>query len=101
MLVAARALATGGERVPVVADRIGLSDRQLHRRFVRQVGYGPKAFERVMRFRRFLTLVEAGDLGGAGLAAMAVASGYADQAHLTRECRRLAGRTPRELLAAA
>jgi AraC-like DNA-binding protein len=37
--------------------------------------------------------------GGDGLAALAFAAGYADQAHLTRECRRLAGRTPAELVA--
>ena len=38
--------------------------------------------------------------GGGELARLAFAAGYADQAHLTRECRRLAGRTPAELVAA-
>jgi transcriptional regulator GlxA family with amidase domain len=35
---------------------------------------------------------------GLALADVAVLTGYADQAHLTRETRRLTGRTPRELL---
>ena len=50
---------------------------------------------RVLRFQRFLTLARRGD----DLARLAFAAGYADQAHLTRECRRLSGRTPAELVA--
>ena len=34
-----------------------------------------------------------------GLARLALDAGYADQAHLTREARRLSGRTPAELVA--
>lgn len=95
VLAAARTLERGPHRVTDVAERVGLSDRSLHRRFVRQVGYGPKTFARVMRLRRFLALGE--DARG-GLAGLAAEAGYADQAHLTRECRRLTGRTPAELL---
>jgi AraC-like DNA-binding protein len=101
VLAAARTLAVGGERVPDVAHRVGLSDRQFHRRFVRQVGYGPKRFERVMRFRRFVTLSDQADVARLGLAALAAAAGYADQAHLARECRELTARTPSELVAAS
>ena len=75
--------------------RSGLSERQLRRRFVDAVGYGPKTLARVLRFQRFLALAAHGrDLGASALDA-----GYADQAHLTRECRRLSGRTPAELVA--
>lgn len=98
VLAAARTLERGPHRVAAVAEHVGLSDRSLYRRFVRQVGYGPKTFARVMRFRRFLAL---GEAGGGGLATLAAVAGYADQAHLNRECRRLAGRTPAELVAAA
>jgi AraC-like DNA-binding protein len=98
VLAAARTLECGPHRVTDVAERVGLSDRSLHRRFVRHIGYGPKMFARVMRFRRFLAL---GADAGRGLATLAAEAGYADQAHLTRECRRLTGRTPVELLAAA
>jgi AraC-like DNA-binding protein len=38
-------------------------------------------------------------VGAADLARLALDAGYADQAHLTRECRRLAGLTPVQLLA--
>lgn len=85
--------------VASLADRFGVSERQLHRRCKAAVGYGPKMLARVLRFRRFLALATAAagppDLGLAGLAA---AAGYADQAHLTRECTRLAGTTPRRLV---
>lgn len=74
-----------------------LSGRHLRRRFVAAVGYGPKRFERIMRFQRFLRLADT--LGrGQGLATLAAEAGYADQAHLSRECASLAGSSPRMLL---
>jgi hypothetical protein len=74
-----------------------LSGRQLRRRFVAAVGYGPKRFERIMRFQRFLGLADI--LGrGQGLAALAAEAGYADQAHLSRECASLAASSPAMLL---
>ena len=77
---------------------LGLSERQLLRRFRRAVGYGPRTLARVVRFQRFLALAQADP--GAELAWLAAGAGYADQPHLTRECRRLSGRTPLELIAA-
>jgi AraC-like DNA-binding protein len=90
-------LAAPGARVATVGDRLGISERQLRRRFADAVGYGPKTLARVLRFQRFLALAARSrdDLAG-----LAFAAGYADQAHLTRECVRLSGRTPAALLAA-
>jgi len=82
--------------VATLADRIGLSERQLHRRCLAAFGYGPKTLDRVLRLQRFLALGRAPDR--AGLATLAVAAGYADQAHLTHDCRRLAASTPSALL---
>jgi AraC-like DNA-binding protein len=90
---AALDLARPGARVADLAMSLGLSERQLRRRFLDAVGYGPKTLARVLRFQRFLAL------GSGDLASLAFAAGYADQAHLTRECRRLSGRTPAELVA--
>jgi AraC-like DNA-binding protein len=88
-------LAVGTASVADVADRVYVSERQLERRFAERVGYGPKTFQRVARFQRAV-----GELGrnGAEIARVAPAAGYADQAHLTRESRRLAGLSPRELV---
>ena len=82
-----RAAATGTPR-----SAIGIGDRQLRRRFLDAVGYGPKTLERILRFQRFLML------GDDDLARRALDAGYADQAHLTRECTRLAGLPPAALL---
>jgi AraC-like DNA-binding protein len=93
---AAVAMAVPGARVDALGAELGVSERQLRRRFADAVGYGPKTLARVLRFQRFLALARSGD----DLAGLALSAGYADQAHLTRESRRLAGRTPLELVLA-
>jgi AraC-like DNA-binding protein len=98
-LVRAAAGRAAALRAPVDAlgAGIGVGERQLRRRFHDAVGYGPKTLQRVLRFQRFLRLAARRD---DDLAALAFAAGYADQAHLTRECRRLAGLPPAALLRA-
>ena len=81
--------------VDAAAEQIGLSVRQLRRIVLAEAGLGPKAFQRVARFQRFLHLAEL----GIGLAAAAAHAGYADQPHLTREVSDLSGLTPAALLA--
>jgi AraC-like DNA-binding protein len=84
-------------RVEDVAAEVGLSMRQLRRRCQAAAGYGPKTLQRILRFHRFVRQM---DGGAADLAAVAADVGYADQAHLTRECARLAGVTPATLVKA-
>lgn len=98
VIAAVSVLARPTRTVAELGEHTGLGPRQLRRRFVLQVGYGPKTYQRVMRFRRFLALAHAGRQTPGGLAGLAFAAGYADQAHLTRECRCLADRTPAQLL---
>jgi AraC-like DNA-binding protein len=76
---------------------LGLSDRTLRRRSVEAFGYGPKTLQKILRFQRFLRLAREMRPAG-GLAQLATDSGYADQAHLSREARELAGMTPTTLL---
>jgi AraC-like DNA-binding protein len=54
----------------------------------------------VQRIRRLLTTLQAlrGAPSGNGVE-VALGTGYADQAHLIRECRGLLGETPRRFLA--
>ncbi|MFP5317052.1 MAG: DUF6597 domain-containing transcriptional factor [Acidimicrobiia bacterium] len=80
-----------------LAADLGVSERQLHRRCTAALGYGPKTFGRIARFRRFLALAEA-RRQPRSLGQLAASAGYADQAHLARECRRLAGATPSALV---
>ncbi|HEY4458405.1 MAG TPA: AraC family transcriptional regulator [Pseudonocardiaceae bacterium] len=76
-----------GESVAELAERFGFTERSLHRRSVAAFGYGPKMLHRVLRFQRALRLVR----GGRSYADAAHEAGYADQPHLAREVRALAG----------
>lgn len=86
-------LRAGQVGVADVARAAEISERQLLRRFDAAVGYGPKTLHRVMRFRRVVDAMYAGR-GRVDLAAVACQTGYADQAHLTREVTRMAGVPP-------
>jgi AraC-like DNA-binding protein len=82
--------------VAELSRTLAIGERALRRRFDRALGYGPKKLDRIIRFRRFLRLADSRH--GVSLAETAFELGYADQAHLTRECRRLSGLTPSDLL---
>jgi methylphosphotriester-DNA--protein-cysteine methyltransferase len=94
---AARRLAEPHARLHLVARDLKISERQLRRRFTRTVGYGWRTLTRVQRLQRLLAAAQS--TPGRGLAGLASAAGYADQAHLSRDVARLTGQTPRQLLA--
>jgi AraC-like DNA-binding protein len=83
-----------GDPVAATAGGAGLTERTLHRRCLAAFGYGPKTLARILRLHRALEGARA-DIPFARLAAD---TGYADQAHLAREVRALAGVPLRELL---
>jgi transcriptional regulator GlxA family with amidase domain len=76
-----------------IARGLGLSERQLERRFVARVGLMPKRFARLVRFERALSLVRS----GRSLSAVAQCAGYADQSHMVRDFRSFAGEPPSAL----
>ncbi|MFE7746955.1 helix-turn-helix domain-containing protein [Nocardia sp. NPDC057455] len=84
-----------GRPVAAVAGAAGLGERTLHRRCLDAFGYGPKTLTRVLRMQRALASAR----GGVPLAETAALAGFADQAHLSREVRALAGIPMGELLA--
>ncbi|TYB92018.1 AraC family transcriptional regulator [Micromonospora sp. WP24] len=90
------AAAAGGVPVGAIAAEVGLDARTLHRRSRHLFGYGPKTLARILRMRRALAVART----GTPLAEVAAVCGYADQAHLTRDVRDLAGVPPSTLLAA-
>jgi AraC-like DNA-binding protein len=84
--------ASGGRaKVASIAEKIGWSRKHLARRFADEIGLGPKSVSRIVRLNRAITAARVGDVGWAGIAADC---GYADQAHLVREFRALAGASP-------
>ena len=94
---AARRLARGDHRgISSLAWDLGVGERGLLRRMERRVGYGPKTLERILRLQRFLWLAE--QRPSPSLADLALEAGYADQAHMSREVKRLSGCSPSRLL---
>ena len=86
---------SGDPSVARLAATLGVGERRLRRSCADALGYGPKMFQRIARLRRFVAAAAAP--GRRPLAALALAAGYADQPHLTRECRALTGVTPAAL----
>lgn len=81
-----------------------ISETQVRRRFQTAVGLAPKVLHRIMRFQGFVALAQQAIGQGRaphddGLARLAFRAGYSDQSHLTRECVRLSGVSPRVFLA--
>lgn len=93
---AVAALADPSIEVAALAYDLGVSERQLRRRFQAAVGYGPKRLARVLRLARALDAARRGEQ----LGRVAFDAGYADQAHFAHDCRDLAGVAPSLLLAA-
>ncbi|WP_350278399.1 helix-turn-helix domain-containing protein [Kribbella sp. HUAS MG21] len=87
-------LLRGTAGVSRLAGTIGLSERQLHRRCLDAFGYGPKMLDRVLWMNVALDHART----GLPLADVALLTGYADQAHFTRDVKALTGLPPKILL---
>jgi AraC-like DNA-binding protein len=82
----------GRIRIAELVRELGWSERHFARQFNEHIGLSPKVFARVLRFAgavRVLTTDRSIDL-----ADVALACGYFDQSHFTREFRAFAGTTP-------
>jgi len=90
-------LTTGTARVADVAAEVGWSRRHLAQCVGREYGLTPKEAARVARFERSVAALRR---GGTTIAMVAATCGYADQAHLAREWRDLAGMPPSAWLSA-
>ena len=89
---------SGRVAVDTLAADAGLSPRQLRRRFLLEVGVGPKLLCRLLRFQQIFKAV---DRNEANWAAVAVDCGYYDQAHLINDFRQFADQTPSLLMASS
>lgn len=91
----------GRMQVAALADTVGVTTRHLTTLFGREVGRSPKTVAMLMRFQHATARIAASArrYGRVDLAAVAAATGYSDQAHMTREFVRFAGVPPRRWLA--
>jgi AraC-like DNA-binding protein len=87
-------------RTNEIARAMGLSLRQMERRFNQQIGVSPKTYLRVVRIHRLMQRLLR-DPDGSNLAALADEYGLADQSHLNLEFRKLVGLTPASTLSGA
>jgi len=82
-----------GQSVSATARLVGWSNRTMQRQCTAVYGYGPATLRRILRFRRAVGLIGT----GMGSSTVAARTGYADQPHLHREIRALAGVGIRQL----
>ncbi|TFV60087.1 AraC family transcriptional regulator [Mycobacterium sp. PS03-16] len=87
----------GGASVAEVAAELGRSPRTLQRQCTAVYGYGPATLRRVLRFRRAVRMLR----DGVPYSEVAARTGYADQPHLHREVRALAGMSLSQLASGA
>jgi AraC-like DNA-binding protein len=85
----------GAVRIEALAAELQCSRRYLRDGFVRQVGLPPKTVARLMRFHHVRERIQTAP---ARWAEVAHDAGYADQSHLNREFRELAGTTPSDFV---
>jgi AraC-like DNA-binding protein len=85
----------GASDLAALAEELGLSVRQLERRFLAAVGLAPKLFCRIQRFNNVFQVL---GQPSRNWVETAIACGYYDQAHLIRDCKDLSGNTPQSLL---
>lgn len=80
----------GRLRVESLAKSIGTSRRTLERVFRRELGISPKQYARIVRLNAVLESLSVGER--ARVTELALDAGYFDEAHLSRDFRKLAGR---------
>lgn len=85
-------------QVAQIAAALGLSVRQLQRRFRDQTGLTPKHFARIGRLRRVLAFLR-DDARFETLTDLAHDLGYSDQAHMNHDFKALTGLAPRRFAA--
>jgi len=88
----------GQYSVTDLAKLIGFSERQLERKFKRQVGLSPKRLSRILRFQKFLQIAQFSKT--LTLTDAALACGYFDQSHFIKDFTAFAGVSPLNYLAA-
>lgn len=86
----------GRARIDALARSAGMSMRGFQTCFHSAVGLAPKEFARLERLQATLRALDAHQ---SSIANLAVDRGFADQAHATRELRRMTGLTPARLRA--
>ena len=84
-------MSDGRQSVARLSQDIGLTGRQLERKFQIMVGISPKLLARIIRFQK---VFKAMGQAAASWSAVAYECGYYDQAHLIHDFRTFSGESP-------
>lgn len=87
--------ASGDKHLAKLLDTLEIGERQFRRRCHHYFGYGAKTLARIRRFQSMLQLCR--NDAAMSLAELALAAGYADQAHMTRDVGEFSTLTPLEI----
>ena len=79
-------------RVESLAHQVGVTERQLQRLFLRDIGLSPKQYLRTVRFQEILRALQSG--APTRWADLALRFGFYDQAHFIRDFKAFTGETP-------
>jgi AraC-like DNA-binding protein len=79
-----------GITVEAVCEQVGWGYKRMERAFLKEVGYTPKGYSRLVRFNKAIRRISGED----SLTSVAYACGYYDQAHFIKDFARFAGMTP-------
>jgi AraC-like DNA-binding protein len=83
--------------VPELGEALGVGERQAQRQYRARVGLSPAQARRLQRMNAAVVALRDPDAPARTLADLAAELGYADQAHMARELRQLAGLPPSRL----
>jgi AraC-like DNA-binding protein len=78
-----------------LTDLLGISTRQLERKFNQVIGVSPSYYLRVMRFQKALVLIRSGEFSK--YSDIAYALNYTDQSHFIKEVKHFSGMSPKKL----
>jgi AraC-like DNA-binding protein len=87
----------GAATVPALGEALGVGERQAQRQYRTHVGLSPAQARRLQRMNAAVYALRDPDAPARTLADLAAELGYADQAHMARELRQLAGLPPSRL----
>ena len=84
----------GDVAIDGLADELGISKRQLERKFTAAVGLSPKLLARIIRFQNILQLIENKEFKS--FTTVAYEGGFYDQAHFIKDFKDFTGLNPKQ-----
>ena len=79
-----------------ICSHLDFGERHFHRIFSREFGVAPKRFQRLLRIRKVINMMNSGEFNK--LTDIAYLAGYCDQAHCIRDFKSFTNMTPKAFI---